>query len=282
MLLQIPPLPSLGSLAAGGAGEMARSSINNPDEKSFIYLLIIMVCCFLSFTEPLKVLLRKNIGKKALSLPGIITGSSLYLAWAGITGFYTLGIPIAILTDKMNGYRIAPATVIFIIVALYLFIGAVVIGIASFIILFRGMAEHYRAKAEDSQNWEVLEYRGDNIFMDKSFRPQNKLSQWFYKKNKKRFFKRYSKYHQDRLWRIAEPQYCLRQGLKLLLLFNPVIAIPLICTSITFWINEWYHVYYKPQKMKDTFLEMKIEMEKSSMYFNQSDLSGKPSRVTIE
>ncbi len=119
------------------------------------------------------------------------------------------------------------------------------------------MHEYYRAKAENSQDWQKLEYRGDSSIYDE-----------------------YSEmgYTREEIWQKYEPRKYLRMGLAFLL---PCFffALLLILNSIIFMIHEWYHLTYLPNKQKEAYLNMKIEMEKARQQYNNGNISQEAPRV---
>jgi hypothetical protein len=225
---------------------------------SLMKLFILFVILFIAFTEPLKVYLRKNIGKKALNIYSLLAGCTLYLAWGlillAIAGVVIL-FPLLYYMDKSNeseqGY-ITFIRIIFCILIGLFFGSAARYWLKTFrSILYAGMNEHFRAKAEDSQDWRVLEYRGDSI-------------KFGYLLNQG--------WDQERIWRIAEPVAVLKKALATSL-FQPLIGLPIVFTALSFWLNEWYHVHYKWAKMKESCLEMKAETEKLNLLYNETELS---------
>ena len=260
VLLQIG-FPSGEELFGGGMGQMARNTMS--ESKDMLWFLLISFILFLSLTEPLKVLIRRNIGRKALKFGRLLAGTSFYMTWAIVWGWISLGSIYA----YFNTDYIKPSAGM-ILLSLYGFAGALVVTWVAIYILRRGMDEYYQAKSFDTSNWETLEFRGNN----------------FYLATRNGYVKHFQKILNQRsqayLWYKAEPLFCLK--VSFVLLINPVVGIPALATSLAFWFNEWYIVYYKPRKMREAYLDMKIEMQKATSYYNEADLADKPHIVISE
>lgn len=261
VLLQIG-FPSGEEFFGGGVGQMIRNSMS--ETKELLWFLLISFILFLSLTEPLKVLIRRNIGGKALKFKRLLAGTSFYMTWAIAWGWISLGSIYAYFnTDYLE------PNVGLILLSLYGLAGAITVGWAAIRILKRGMDEHYQAKTVNSRNWEELEFRGQNFYLV--------TGKGRYAEHFQRILHQRS---QAYLWYNAEPIFCVK--VSLILLLNPVIGIPALATSLAFWFNEWYIVYHKPRKIREAYLNMKIEMEKATTYYNESNLADKPHIVTTE
>ena len=247
---------AISDIISGFVGNSAVPKLQN----NATFMKLVIVCCilFITLSEPLKVHLRKNIGRKALNLYGLLAGCLLYLTWGlmwAAAAIVTFISPFINYFASSNQYD--PPTL-----KIGLFIPAILIGVylaysSKFWlktfrkVLVAGMEEHFRAKAEDSQDWKVLEYRGDSV-------------KFGYLLNEG--------WDKEQIWRIAEPVAVLKKALKTSLVL-PLIGLPIVFTALSFWLNEWYHVHYKWFRMKESALEMKTETEKLNLLYNQTEIS---------
>ena len=185
--------------------------------RQFLLVILVLALFLVVGSEPLKVVMRKNIGKKALSLLGIVVAFLLFLTWAGImiaaliemnksTGFGFGDIINTYLLFLVNPYILCPA------IAGYI--------IFSFYFLTRGVKNYFNTRKERSDDWITLHYRGNSLYM------QHLIEQGW---------------NQKKIWMNAEPKICFRISLFITII-NPIIGFPLLLTSLSFWFNEWYHV----------------------------------------
>lgn len=244
MSIFLQALPGAGELVSGIFGESARSNMNNPGGHGFITIILILVIMFLSLTEPLKVYLRQNIGRKAFSIVGLVAGCGLYMSWAILITF----ISALCIYFQLFGNEFDRPGSLYFFLSIYSLPGSIYCGIIALRVLSKGMKQHYLSRNDTSTDWEKLEYRGDSTILKDNF--PNLL--------------------QKDIWVSGEPVYCVKASL-LLLVFYPVLGIPALLTSLSFWFNEWYQVQYKPRKLKQSYLDMRIEMQKSDTYFHQSE-----------
>lgn len=176
---------------------------------TFILLGLIAIVA----TEPFKVLLRKNIGKLALSMPRLITASVLYLLWA--TLLFCLPEQH---TLKEHQYRIV------------LYAGGIFYVLFALLVLIAGISEYSKAKRRyrENPNQTITHlYRGDSVFF-----------KHLVKKGE----------NQNRIWMKKEPLICFLVGLTITILpvfRQPVfilIGLPILLTSLSFWFNEWFQI----------------------------------------
>ncbi len=245
-LLQLPGiwdlLPGLGSEAAKSQSMLAP-----------LFTWVFFIVSFILLSDVPKIIFRKNIGQRALSIYGIIGSATIYITW----GYLLCGIAYYYLS-QMQGYPFSYIT--FLVHPIILVPGGIAYIVLAFNLLLKGMDEHFKAKAQKSKVWQILEYRGDSVRMNKKIRPG--------------FSKEY-------IWRISEPKYLFKIGI-ISFLIHPLLGFPILVTSLSFWANEWYHVYFKWVRMQDTYLNMKIEMQKASLFYNQADITEAPFKVTTD
>lgn len=187
------------------------------DERKAKLIIALMLALFaVVATEPLKVILRRNIGKYALSMLGITIASILYLTYAlflitllGATNFGDRPITDFPLPAQflLNKYILVAGVIFYSVLAIHVFM--------------RGMDEYYKARGIIPQNPVQHIYRGDCLFMDSMY-------------NKG--------FSQHIIWRVSEPKTCFKISV-ILTVITPLIGLPLLFTALSFWINEWYHVW---------------------------------------
>jgi len=180
-----------------------------------ILALILVVC-----TEPLKVIMRKRIGKSALSLTGLIAGAILMFAWAAITGFGFLDVYYSN-KDDLTGY----GRYVFNPISLWL----IIVAYSAFgvYILKRGITEYDAAKTRVDKPLREMHYRGDCIVLAKLVNkgvPQRLV------------------------WCRAEPWHCFKIGF-LITILHPLLGLPLLLMSISFAVNECFHISYKWKRL---------------------------------
>ncbi len=245
-LLQIG-VPSPWEVAPGIGSEAAKKAFGIDDILFYAAIALIFIC----LAEPLKLIHRKNIGRKALNIYGIMVSSSFYLTWA-FFAFYISSLP----QDNsytpwwfqywVSRYALIP------IGLYYVFF--------SILILLLGMDEHFRAKAEETNNWHILEYRGDSMLISNTIK---------------------AKLTKELVWRRAEPRRSFYRGI-ILAVIHIGLGLPYLLTAASFWLNEWYQVYFKEKRMKESLLDMKIEMQKTSLLYNQVNAAQDTARVSVD
>lgn len=250
-ILQFTPFDPYSSIYQSTASETVKETGGND---TFISI-IILVICFVTLSEPFKLILRRNIGKRALGFIPIFFSSAIYLAYAFLL---VLGIGIFDYNDSEN----IPLLLKYLVSKIAFTVGALFYIVLAFYVLHRGMKEHYRAKetVANVNNWQQLEYRSHSITM------ADKLKKGW---------------KQKLVWRIAEPRKYFWICFCITIIHIP-IGLPLLVSAAFFWLNEWYQVHYKHVRAKESYLDMKIEMQKAHQYFNQSVESAEVFKVKTE
>lgn len=155
-------------------------------------------------TEPIKVIMRRNIGYLALSLRRLITASIIYIIY---------GVLLIVLGNDGGKPELMPA----------FNAGAMFYFLFSATILILGVSEYNKAKvAYNNPKKDILEYlyRGDSLF----FGNKNSKKTWTIK--------------EPILWIIVSLLITIIPGFyNYFLLF---IGLPLLFTSISFAVNEWF------------------------------------------
>lgn len=228
---------------------------------SILKFLLALLVLFFILTEPAKVIVRKNIGLKALNIYGIILGAAFCFTCGFIVivlSMICFAIPVVILTKNREFLQSAPASnsdIIIIITCCA--IGLYIAWIIKFWfrfgkkVLLLGMEEHFRAKALNSQDWRVREYRGDSI-----------TAEGFSKEG----------YSKDEIWQLADPvmfYITVKKSAK----SHPLVVLPLWLITGAFLLNEWYHCFYKGHRLKESVLDMKAENEKINILYNEDTVS---------
>lgn len=231
ILPSISDLPTGKNLVRGLGGEafkMFRKPTQNKKDSSqkfmLLGVLLLALVCVIA-TEPLKVIFRKRIGEDALDIGGVIIGCSIYFGWGVLLfAIAMIGAPHSIPMPEVPYIS-------------YIFLTASAIYIAlTFYIINASMNEKYRARAEESLDWNIINYRGDSILMEKYRR------------------KGWSK---EKIWYEAEPRAAFIVGL--ITSCFCLIGLPVLITSICFGINEWYHCKYLPNERKREIRRSQIE-----------------------
>lgn len=210
----------------------------------------IFALIFISFSEPFKLIFRRNIGAKALNIYWVFLSSATFSLYA---------IFMYVLAVLMRSRDFYGANFTGLAYKKYiLYTATLVYAFLAFYILIRGTHEYYQARARNSKTLKELEYRGDSIFMaDKAA------------------------WEQNRIWRVAEPNASLWIALMLCVI-NIALGLPLLAASISFRINEWYQIHYKHIRMRESYRNMKIEAEKANDYYSEIASHEPVSRVVIE
>lgn len=207
--------PSSNNLVLGLLGEsLKRLSGDKRGGFDTLIILFVVAIMFVIATAPFKILLRKNIGTKALSVFDVILGSVFFGLWA----FITWNIRQEYLDEVLNsGYEI------YFFNQSVLLIITIVFGLMALITLIKGFIEEAKAGFKLTGKWAEDNFRGDSIL-----------------------FKKHIKNHSMILhvWKKAEPSFCFKWSF-LLLLIHPLLGFPFIFASISFAVNEYYHVKYK-------------------------------------
>lgn len=170
------------------------------DRLPFILLGLILIVA----TEPFKVVLRKNIGKRSFSLPRLSIAAILYLIWGGV--LYHMQTQSAYEEYKIEFYA-----------------GVFFYGLLAFMVLILGVTEYFKGIAMYNENQEPNRaniYRGDSLF----FGGQDKRKIWLITEPLFCFV----------LGLIVT---------FLPMLINPILGLigaPILITSLSFWFNEAY------------------------------------------
>jgi len=155
-------------------------------------------------TEPIKVIMRRNIGYLALSFRRLITASIIYIIY---------GVLLIVLGNDIEKPELMPA----------FNAGAMFYFLFSATILILGVSEYNKAKvAYNSPKKDILEhlYRGDSFF----FSNKDSKKTWTVK--------------EPVLWIVVSLLITIIPGFyNYFLLF---IGIPLLFTAISFAFNEWF------------------------------------------
>lgn len=228
-------IPATDNLIMGLISQIFKTSTNpafkNAKEKQQFLLVVLIVSLFLVVaTEPFKLILRKNIGKNALSLFGVIAVCILYFLCA---------VSMAVLIYEFNYHNDIseyPAYVQFLFNQYILLSGVISYIIFTVFVFARGLNEYHRLKEDKNDELQHVIYRGESIFM------KPLLAQGL---------------TEAKIWSEEEPTSCFKFCL-ILTLIQPIIGLPMFLTSISFWVNEWFHVKYKWLKLQDVNKKMNI------------------------
>lgn len=248
-----------------GISDMLKSAIGEMTVLTLLKAAAVIYFLYWALSEPIKLYARRNIGRKAFSLPAAIAASTLFLG-AGIIALgainaYDLSIQQKLYYVRYNlgiyEYELSSEEKLTnIVYKVWFILNSILCCWAAFRILSRAMHEYYRGLAQNSQDWKVLEYRGDS--------------------------KNYSKYQlkgytKEEVWRKVEP----KRYMIIALLFLPVPAfgLLLLISAISFYIHEWYHLSYMPFKQIEAMLNLKIESDKARQQYNSGNVSQEVPRV---
>jgi uncharacterized membrane protein len=220
----LPNLPSSSNLILGLIGEIfkifsgkiSRKSANDLGEA--LLALLCVAILFAIATAPFKILLRKNFGKNAISVLEVIFGS-LFFVLCALTNLVFILDPMRI--DTGNYYEMY-------------FTNPYVLGLISTILfsigiftLTKGLRENSKHHFSTKIDWIADNYRGDSILYQNYITDNETMC---------------------RIWRIVEPGFCFKWSFVLLII-HPILGIPLLFTSVAFWVNEYYHVHFKWEKL---------------------------------
>ena len=214
------------------------------DNKLYLLIALFAALFLVVATEPYKVIMRKNIGKQALSMLGITAASILYIGWAGIIG-------IILYSTNYGGSDINEYSVyVQYLCNQYILIS----GIACYVIfavyiLVRGVNEYFHNSADENDDVLSIPFRGNSVIMG------HLINQGW---------------TQNKIWRTAEPRACFRFGL-ILTIIHPIIGLPLFLTSISFWVNEWYHVSFKWERLQQAYKQMNAQAQMAGFIYNQNN-----------
>jgi len=214
-------LPSSSNLILGVIGEIFKKISGTPsknDKSSSVgeVLLVILAVAilFVIAAAPFKILLRRNFGQNAISTVETIFGSLFF----GLCSLLALSIGMSSSSsDNTSGY-----TLYFENIYVLSAISTIFFGIAVFT-LFKGLRENAAHKFSKKGDWVTDNYRGDSILYSDKVNDQETLM---------------------KVWRSVEPSFCFKWSI-LLTFVHPLLGIPLLFSSTSFWINEHYHVVYK-------------------------------------
>ena len=213
-------LPSNNNLIIGLIGEIVRSLGGKTSDTTAALLFIVLCLAFLFAiaTAPLKILLRKNFGQKAINSVEIILGAIFFSGCAYLPYYLSLNTTKDTHSNLYEAYFYSP---------LILNSIAIVLLSVALITLILGFREEAKNKFNHSGNWLADNYRGESIL--------------------------YGKYIKDpalqyKVWRRIEPAFCFKWSFFLLII-HPILGLPFLFSSIGFWINEFYHVKYKWEKI---------------------------------
>lgn len=180
----------------------SRNELGVKREEMLAYYLVALIT--LVGTEPIKVIMRRNIGYLSLSLRRLITASVIYVIY---------GILLIALGKDAGKLELMPA----------FNAGAMFYFLFTATILFLGIGEYKNAKIiYNNPKRDILKllYRGDSLF----FGNKNSKYTWTFK--------------EPAIWIIISLLITIIPGLyNYFLLF---IGLPLLFTSISFAVNEWF------------------------------------------
>ena len=187
-------------------------------------------------TEPYKILLRKNIGKLSLSMPRLAICSFLYFLWA---------ILLYVLID--TGSFENPDLPSLWVSSNALWVAAITYTILPVGLMVLGFIEHLNAShayRNPNLNEAVHIYRGhSNLFSSLIL----------------------SGTEPEKVWGTHEPIACFLFSLVVTAL-NPFIGLPLLGTSISFWVNETFHMHNiggcKDEKLKKALKDIAMMQNK--------------------
>lgn len=246
-------LPKSTNLINGLFGEIYRKETqaqSTDSERNESVLFILILALFLVVvTEPLKLIMRRNIGKSAFSIYGALISAMFYIICASILFILLNSYPTEELEDKsiylqyiFNNDILLSGAISYLILGIY--------------IIFLSIQHSTTIKPGSITNYPD-EYRGDSIFM------QSKLSIGI---------------SQNDIWRRNEPLACFKVSF-LLTILNPFVGFPILLTSVSFWLNEWFHIIHQPKIQSLDFEEMKRKAYAATMSYsrsNRKDLNGGP------
>jgi len=213
-------LPSSSNLVLGILGEMFKK-VNEKNAKNVGDSLLVLLCIAILFaiaTAPFKILLRKNFGQNAISVLEVIFGALFFVLCALIPLVFILN-PKPVDTVSYyemyftNPYFLGLISLIFFSIAVFT--------------LSKGLSENSKHKFNTKKDWITDNYRGDSIL-----------------------YQNYITDHETRLkvWKSVEPSFCFKWSLVFLLI-HPLFGLPLLFASVAFWVNEYYHVHFKWEKL---------------------------------
>jgi hypothetical protein len=212
-------MPSSSNLILGILGEMFRKfTPRSKDSNDIVVVLLVVAILFVIATTPFKILLRKNFGTKAISILDIVMGAMFFAVWS-IIAMFILANHYEYSKDTLYEAYFFNKYVLFAIAAIFVSI--------TLNTLIKGFREESRNKFQMNDNWINDNYRGDSIMFQKHV-TNNKM--------------------QLRVWKNIEPGFCFKWSFFLLII-HPLLGFPLFFASIAFWINEYYHVTYKWEKL---------------------------------
>ena len=196
-------------------------------------------------TEPLKVFLRKNIGKASLSLERLIIACILYIGYA-VMLCYLSTLP------EYEDYQNA------------LIAGGVFYILFSLAVLILGIIEKSKGNAQyraDEKTNNVLNnaeqhiYRGDSVFFTSFIN---------------------DKWNKEKVWLWTEPVFCLVLGTivtVLPIIYNPILALigaPIVVTSLSFWVNDGFQIKNVWNIREKKLLNLQKAVAKGQ-HFNEGD-----------
>jgi hypothetical protein len=188
-------------------------------------------------TEPYKLLLRKNIGKLSLSIPRLAVCCFLYLVWAVF--IYALINTGSFENSDLPALWFSPNA---------LWVAAITYTILPVGLMILGFVESRQASYayNNIPDEAILVYRGDSNFFASLILNGT---------------------DPDKVWGTHEPLTCFLASLAITAL-NPFIGLPLLGTSISFWVNEIFQVNNiggcKDEKIKKALKQIAMMQNKRS------------------
>lgn len=233
--MSLQNMPSSSNLIMGIIGEILRIGTGKGKGKALIEVLlsVLVVAVIVAMaTAPFKILLRKNFGPNAISVADIIFGAVYFGLWAFISfliwdnSYYThqSGIYSRYLSNSYG-----------------LFIITLILSTITIVTVIKGFKEEFRSRFRESEDWISENYRGYSLLFEK-YITNNKM--------------------QYKVWKNLEPRFCFKWSF-LFLIIHPLLGFPMLFASVAFWVNEWYHVKYKWERLSELNSNPKFKDENS-------------------
>lgn len=207
-------VPSRNNLILGVIAELFRRPGGRKGNDDLLILFLATAILFGIATAPFKILLRKKIGPNALNIFEILSGTAFWalcsiMTWSIMKEYSNDDF------DNLYSQYFYNSTVLIAIFVSFIFLALYT--------LIKGFIEETKAKFKISGNWTEDNYRGDSLLFQRHVStPQQQYN----------------------IWKKIEPSFCFKWSL-LISIIHPVLGLPLLFTSIAFWVNEQYHVKYK-------------------------------------
>lgn len=215
-------MPSNNNLIVGLIGEIIRKIGGGGKREGgvsaveiFLALLALSILLVIA-AAPFKILLRRNFGNNTVNFVEAIFGAVFFGLWALLAGSFAMDSHSH--TGFYEAYFLNPV----IMSVISVFLSAIAIAT-----LIKGIVEDSKNKFNHDSNWLADNFRGQSILYGKYIKDP---------------------YMQFKVWRKIEPGFCFKWSF-LLLIIHPLLGFPLLFASTAFWLNEYYHVKYKWERI---------------------------------